>query len=186
MEVGRDAAGDAVILGPALGGLVRAALSIAPGRQTMSLKTRRLLCHTRSRATGAVSGLDLLKAGREAPSGTARPSASPQEDERDGSVLACAGCLQPITTAGARIDVGGAHEHTFANPAGFQYHIGCFARATGCATVGEPSPAWSWFAGYSWQVEHCSACREHLGWLFRAEGHLFHGFVIDSLVEVEG
>ena len=62
---------------------------------------------------------------------------------------------------------------------------GCFARATGCASVGEPSTYWSWFAGYSWQVELCSACREHLGWLFRNEGHAFHCFVLDRLVEVE-
>jgi len=129
---------------------------------------------------------DLLKAGRDTPEGTVRPGASAQEGDGDGRVLACAGCLQPITTADARIEVGGAHEHTFANPAGFQYHIGCFARATGCATVGEPSADWSWFAGHTWQVEHCSACREHLGWLFRAEGHLFHGFVLDRLVEIEG
>jgi hypothetical protein len=152
----------------------------------MSLKMRRPLYHTRSRATGAGFALDLLKAGRETPPGMARPSASPGKDEGGGSVLACAGCLQPITTAAARIEVGGAHAHTFANPAGFQYRIGCFARANGCVTVGDPSTDWSWFAGHSWQVEHCSACREHLGWLFRAEGHLFHGFVLESLVEVEG
>jgi hypothetical protein len=34
-------------------------------------------------------------------------------------------------------------------------------------------------------VEHCSACGEHLGWLFRGEGHVFHGLVLDRLVEVE-
>src|SRR5947207_1607965 len=88
----------------------------------------------------------------------------------------CQSPEQPITSVAARTEVGQAHEHTFANPDGFQFHVGCFARATGCASVGEPSTYWSWFAGYSWQVELCSACREHLGWLFRNEGHAFHCF----------
>jgi hypothetical protein len=151
----------------------------------MCLKMRRPLYHTPSAATPGPLPLGLLKAERGAPAGIVRPGASPREDEGGASVLACAGCLQPITTAAARIAVAGAHGHTFANPAGFQYHIGCFARATGCVTAGEPSTYWSWFAGYSWQVEHCTACGEHLGWLFRGEGHSFHGFVLDRLVEVE-
>ena len=129
--------------------------------------------------------LDLLKASRDAPTATARPDPSSGEDEGDARVLACRACLQPITNVAARTEVGQAHEHTFANPDGFQFHVGCFARATGCASVGEPSTYWSWFAGYSWQVELCSACREHLGWLFRNEGHAFHCFVLDRLVEVE-
>ena len=128
---------------------------------------------------------EALKAERDAPRPTVRPEAAPGEDEGDARVLACARCLQPITTTAARTEVGGAHEHTFANPEGYQFHIGCFARATGCAAVGDPSTYWSWFAGYSWQVELCSACGEHLGWLFRAKGHLFHGLVLDRLVEVE-
>jgi hypothetical protein len=128
---------------------------------------------------------EALKAQRDAPRATVRPETGPREDEADARVLACARCLQPITTTAARTEVGGAHEHTFANPEGYQFHIGCFARATGCAAVGDPSTYWSWFAGYSWQVELCSACGEHLGWLFRAKGHRFHGFVLDRLVEVE-
>lgn len=90
-----------------------------------------------------------------------------------------------MTTTAARIEVDGAHEHTFANPAGFQFRIGCFSRATGCGTVGEPSTYWSWFPGHSWQVEHCTACGEHLGWLFRADLQGFHGLILDRLVEVE-
>jgi len=152
----------------------------------MSLKKmRRPLYHTPSCATAVAPPLDLLKAERGAPSGVVRPAASPREDEGHDRVLACAGCFQPITTAAARTAVAGAHEHTFANPAGFRYHIGCFTRATGCAVAGEPSTHWSWFPGYSWQVEHCSACGDHLGWLFRGEGRSFHGFVLDRLVETE-
>jgi len=143
------------------------------------------LYHTASGPTPAAVPLGLLRAERVAPAGAVRPRAYPSEDEGGASVLACAGCLQAITTAAARTAVGGAHEHTFANPAGFQFRIGCFAHASGCQADGEPSTYWSWFAGYAWQVERCSACGEHLGWLFRGEGHSFHGLVLDRLVEME-
>ncbi len=146
---------------------------------------RAALYHTPSGADRDAFPLGLLKAERGGPASAVRPGASPSEDEGGASVLACAGCLQAITTASARTAVAGAHEHTFVNPSGFQFRIGCFARAAGCTTAGEPSTYWSWFAGYSWQVEHCSACAEHLGWLFRGEGHFFHGLVLDRLVEIE-
>ena len=129
--------------------------------------------------------ISLLRAERGVPAETARPDPSPREDEGGASVLACAGCLQAITNTAARTAVAGAHEHTFANPAGFQFRIGCFARASGCTTVGEGSTYRSWFAGYSWHVEHCSVCGDHLGWLFRGEGHVFHRLVLDRLVEVD-
>jgi len=127
----------------------------------------------------------LLRREPAAPAGDTRPAPRPELDDGGGEVLACAGCLRPVTSAAARIEVAGAHAHTFANPAGIQFHIGCFSRTTGCVTAGEPSTYWSWFAGYSWQVEHCAGCAEHLGWLFRGDAHLFHGLVLDRLVEVE-
>jgi hypothetical protein len=119
------------------------------------------------------------------PAGDVRPGSRPVTGDDGGKVLACAGCLRPVTTGAARTAVAGAHEHTFANPAGFQFHIGCFARVTGCLAVGEPSTHWTWFSGYSWQVERCGTCGDHLGWLFRAEAHLFHGLILDRLVEAE-
>lgn len=119
------------------------------------------------------------------PAGDVKPASRPVAGDEGGEVLACAGCLRPVTTSAARTQVAGAHEHTFANPAGFQFHIGCFARATGCGTVGEASTYWTWFPGYSWQVELCATCGDHLGWLFRSEAHAFHGLVLDRLVEVE-
>ncbi len=109
----------------------------------------------------------------------------PDEGEGGREVLACARCRRPITTAAARIAVAGAHAHTFVNPHGLEFRIGCFALATGCLQVGEPTTFWSWFPGYAWQIEHCVGCREHLGWEFRSADHRFHGLILDRLVPLE-
>lgn len=121
----------------------------------------------------------------ETPEGKLRREPRRTEDEDGGAVLACAVCLRPITTTGAGIEAGGAHEHTFTNPHGFRYRIGCFARVEGCIAVGEPSAYWSWFPGYRWQIEICEGCSEHLGWLFRSSDHGFHGLILDRLVELQ-
>lgn len=121
----------------------------------------------------------------EKPAGTLRPAPLEGEGEDRGGVLACARCLTPVTTTGARIAVGGAHEHTFVNPHGLRFHIGCFAKAAGCIAVGAASTYWSWFAGHSWQIEHCGACGDHLGWLFRSADSAFHGLILDRLVELD-
>jgi hypothetical protein len=80
--------------------------------------------------------------------------------------------------------VAGGHEHRFVNPGGIHYHIGCFARAAGLIPVGEPSPYWTWFPAYRWQIERCPGCQEHLGWLFRGADHEFHGLILDRLEEM--
>jgi hypothetical protein len=82
------------------------------------------------------------------------------------------------------VDVAGTHAHTFTNPHGIRFHIGCFADAPGCVASGEPTTYWSWFPGYAWQVENCRSCREHLGWLFEAPDRpAFHGLILDRLRE---
>jgi hypothetical protein len=126
-----------------------------------------------------------LKATREGPAGAVRTHERPEAEEERGRVLACAACRQAITTSAARIEVGGAHEHRFTNPHGLQFHIGCFSSVAGCATAGDPETFFTWFPGYSWQVEGCSRCGAHLGWLFRSTGHGFHGLILDRLVELE-
>jgi hypothetical protein len=127
-----------------------------------------------------------------AESTTTRPAIRPEatEDDRDdrddgGHLLVCAHCARFITTTAARIQVAGAHEHTFTNPAGLSFHIGCFWPVAGCAVAGEPSTFWTWFPGYSWQVEGCASCAHHLGWFFASGGDGFHGLILDRLVEVE-
>ena len=125
---------------------------------------------------------------RQGPGGAALtttvPATRPEPTDDQGRVLACARCARFITTTAARIEVGGAHEHTFTNPAGLRFHIGCFSPVTGCAAAGEPSTFWTWFPGYSWQVEGCVSCAQHLGWFFASGSDGFHGLILDRLVEV--
>jgi hypothetical protein len=92
-------------------------------------------------------------------------------------------CRQSITSRAAGIAVCGGHQHTCVNPHGIRFSIGCFARARGLVPFGEQSTYWSWFAGHSWQIELCSECGEHLGWIFRTTGSHFHGLILDRLVE---
>src|SRR4249920_1919213 len=119
-----------------------------------------------------VSGLEALR-DRTEPVREEAEKPRPSEDEGGREVLACASCRRPITSGAARIAVGGAHAHSFLNPQGLEFRIGCFALATGCLQVGDPTTYWSWFPGYAWQVEVCATCREHLGWEFRSAQHHF-------------
>jgi len=109
----------------------------------------------------------------------------PADDEGGRAILACASCRRPITSDAARIDVGGAHAHTFVNPEGIEFRIGCFGLVTGCLSVGDPTTYWSWFPGYAWRIEVCATCRAHLGWEFRSSDHSFHGLILVRLIPLE-
>jgi hypothetical protein len=111
------------------------------------------------------------------------PQAS--DDRTAERILVCARCGQRLTSDSERISVKGAHEHTFANPHGIVFHIGCFAAATGCQVIPPPSSEWSWFPGYAWEIELCGACEAHLGWLFQSSSAVFHGFILDRLRSAE-
>jgi hypothetical protein len=126
-----------------------------------------------------------LQPGGTTPIGARQRSPRESGEEGSGPVLACAYCRRPITTGAARIEVGGSHAHTFANPDGVRFRIGCFADASGLRAVGAKSPYFTWFAGFSWQVELCARCREQLGWLYESADGLFHGLILDRLVELD-
>ncbi len=87
--------------------------------------------------------------------------------------------------------MGGCHEHTFTNPGGWVYRIGCFRRAPGCAQAGEFTEAYSWFPGQAWRYALCAGCRTHLGWVYRQAGGEaseaeFYGLILDRLVGASG
>jgi hypothetical protein len=103
--------------------------------------------------------------------------ASPHE-----GAIRCRACDFVVTSGRQRIDVQGAHEHRFMNPAGFLYHIGCFAEAVGCTIVGPASPEYPWFPGMTWRHALCGGCQAHLGWHFRGDKQVgFFGLILDRL-----
>jgi len=109
----------------------------------------------------------------------------PDEKESNNEKhILCRQCRQVITSANERIEVQGSHQHTFANPHGIIYEIGCFRSVIGCGYAGPPSDEFSWFRGFSWRVAVCAMCLTHLGWLFTSLGSVsFNGLILDRLIE---
>ena len=96
--------------------------------------------------------------------------------------ILCSECSQPITADSERIEINGSHDHTFANPCGIIFQIGCFARVSGTNISGEPSEQWSWFKGYSWRIVCCSRCSTHLGWVYMSRGVInFFGLILSRI-----
>jgi len=105
---------------------------------------------------------------------------SPEEEE----YILCRQCRQAITRPIERMAIQGSHRHTFANPHGIVFEIGCFRNATGCGYAGAATNEFSWFAGYSWRVCFCAMCLTHLGWIFSSKGaDIFHGLILGRLIE---
>jgi hypothetical protein len=111
------------------------------------------------------------------------PEPEPEEEDGREEVLVCRQCGRHITDERKRVAVDGKHRHTFANPHGHVYDIGCFASAAGCLGVGPSSNEFAWFKGYSWQIVICAGCMTHLGWFFLSSGkHHFFGLIVDRIV----
>jgi hypothetical protein len=88
-----------------------------------------------------------------------------------------------ITHPDERIRVQGAHEHTFANPHGLVFRIGCFRSAAGCGYTGLPTMEFTWFRGFTWRIALCANCLINVGWLFASTGGgRFHGLILDRLI----
>ena len=96
--------------------------------------------------------------------------------------LFCSTCRHPVTHQDDRVAVQGGHEHTFTNPHGVTYHIGCFREAAGCAGVGEATTEYTWFKGYAWRIDLCAQCQAHLGWRFQSGTDYFHGLIVNRLI----
>ena len=108
---------------------------------------------------------------------THRLAEKPEREKR----LFCLACRHPVTHLDERIPVQGGHEHSFSNPHGITFHIGCFRQAGGCAAVGAATTEHTWFRGYAWRIALCAHCQAHLGWRFEAAGEYFHGLIIRRL-----
>ena len=108
-----------------------------------------------------------------------------KEAETEEPFLLCCECLHPIASKSAKIAVGGAHQHTCANPHGLVFDIGCFKAAEGCAPVGASMDEFTWFSGYRWRVALCRSCMMHIGWQFTAAsgGGRFFGLILDHLID---
>lgn len=99
------------------------------------------------------------------------------------SVL-CSTCKHKITIRREMISVNGAHQHTFANPNGIIFDIGCYKTAPGCLNTGPFTDEFSWFKGYMWRVSICASCFTHLGWLFLSSGNdYFFGLITDRVID---
>jgi len=104
-------------------------------------------------------------------------------DPEAGKHILCRSCRRIITHPDERIEMQGAHEHTFANPHGIVFQIGCFRSANGCGYLGAPTTEFTWFRGFAWRVALCANCLINVGWLFAAPGGgRFHGLILDRLI----
>lgn len=103
-------------------------------------------------------------------------------DEKEEQAILCKACKNTICSPSSSIEVNGRHRHTFYNPEGVIYHIGCFAPAPGCMMQGRPTLHFTWFAGYSWNFALCANCLIHLGWYYRSEVERnFFGLILNKL-----
>jgi hypothetical protein len=105
---------------------------------------------------------------------------NPLESEQ----ILCRQCHQIITRPEEKIQVNGSHHHTFANPLGLIFDIGCFQTAEGCGYTGQATEEYSWFSGYAWRVAGCGKCLIQLGWLFSSSmgSTRFNGLILDRLI----
>ena len=96
--------------------------------------------------------------------------------------IVCKNCKNRVTTLDEIIEIQGRHRHTFFNPAGVLFEIGCFSQAPGCLVRGFPSKEFVWFEGHTWQYSMCSTCQNHLGWYFSKETAVdFFGLILNRL-----
>ena len=106
-----------------------------------------------------------------------------EEKEKIDPWKRCIKCGNKITTENEKISVQGVFAHTFLNPVGKIFNIGCFQKAVGCLEIGDASTEWSWFENCQWKLVICNSCSEHLGWIFyESEENLFFGLILEKLI----
>ena len=100
-----------------------------------------------------------------------------------GRPVRCASCRSIITYQANAEAIAGSHVHSFVNPGGYEFTIGCYRKAW-CRLIGTPTLEWSWFTGHRWQYALCPQCEEHLGWFYQntAEQSYFYGLILNRLI----
>jgi len=107
---------------------------------------------------------------------------------KEDEIIICASCFNHITDPGRQIIVNNSFHHTFANPHGYVFEIGCFSTARGCRPGSISSNEFSWFVGYSWKIGVCHYCSTHLGWIFSPDTNglkgtsNFFGLILEKLI----
>jgi hypothetical protein len=114
-----------------------------------------------------------------------RPIGKEEEEEETSpnEAIYCRACGGAVTDRDQKIAVHGSHTHTFFNPAGIVFELGCFSAAPGCHSAGEASSEFTWFAGYVWRFALCRQCNSHLGWFFEMGDSSFFGLILANLKE---
>ena len=109
-----------------------------------------------------------------------------QPDEKDDPVIVCRNCNSIVTKPRFQVEIDNRFSHTFANPHGIVFEIGCFSKADGCVKASDTTDEFSWFNGYVWAIVLCRNCRCQLGWIFiparSGQGASFFGLILDQLV----
>lgn len=106
------------------------------------------------------------------------------EEEEEERLLLCKNCKNKITSLHNSIEVRGQYKHTFSNPHGFVFEIGCFSSAYGCTNQGLLTMEFTWFKGFGWRFALCSNCHIHLGWFYQSgREKSFYGLILDNLIE---
>lgn len=108
------------------------------------------------------------------------------EHEEDDNLrewrLVCASCGHLVTTVSEKIDFLGRHNHDFPYY-GSIVRLGCYRNAPGCVGVERISRGYSWFRGYSWQIQLCGNCYTQLGWKYMSHDGSFYGLAFKLLRE---
>lgn len=102
--------------------------------------------------------------------------------EKEKKSILCKYCRNEVTSAEHTIIINGNHSHTFTNPAGITFTIGCFSEAWGCIAYGIPTYEHTWFPGYSWSIALCARCYVHLGWYYQSGRNFFFGLILNNLI----
>jgi len=124
----------------------------------------------------------LLQEDEKEKAGTDKPGLKDKKKSHKKKIaIRCNTCGVGITDNDYRITINEEHSHTFVNPHGYDYTIGCFSHSVNLVHVDKPSMEWPWFSGYQWQIVVCKGCNIQLGWHFTSDSDDFFGLILAKL-----